>query len=32
MFLLDKLKFTNFDEIYIDSDSDEIRRYCKKNN
>ena len=29
-FLLDKLPETNFDEIYIDSDSDEIKEYCKK--
>ena len=27
-FLLDKLKHTNFDEIYIDTDSDEIKNYC----
>jgi CMP-N-acetylneuraminic acid synthetase len=31
-FLLDKLKYTKFDEIYVDSDSEEIKRYCKKNN
>ncbi len=29
-FLLDKLKFTNFDEIYVDSDSEEIKNYCNK--
>ena len=28
-YLLDKLKFTNFDEIYVDSDSKEIEKYCK---
>ncbi len=28
--LLDKLKKTNFDEIYIDSDSAEIKKYCHK--
>lgn len=28
--LLDKLKKTNFNEIYIDSDSKEIENYCKK--
>jgi len=31
-FILDKLKKTNFDDIYVDSDSEEIRKYCKKNN
>ena len=30
-YLLDKLKKTNFDEIYVDSDSKEIESYCKKN-
>ena len=30
--LLDKIKKTNFDDIYVDSDSEEIRKYCKKNN
>ncbi len=30
-YLLDKLKLTDFDEIYIDSDSPEIEKYCKKN-
>lgn len=30
--LLDKILKCNFDEIYVDSDSDEIYRYCKKNN
>ena len=29
--LLDKLKNTAFDEIYVDSDSEEIQRYCYKN-
>ena len=29
--LLDKLKYCNFDEIYIDSDSDVIKSYAKKN-
>ena len=28
-YLLDKLKKTNFDEIYVDSDSPEIKKYCK---
>lgn len=31
-FLLEKLKKTKFDEIYIDSDSNAIKNYCKKNN
>ena len=31
-YLLDKLKFTNFDEIYVDSDSSEIEKYCRLNN
>ena len=31
-YLLDKLKFTNFDEVYVDSDSSEIEKYCKLNN
>ena len=30
-YLLSKLKKCNFDEIYIDSDSLEIKNYCKKN-
>ena len=30
-YLLEKLKFCNFDEIYIDSDSDLIKNYAKKN-
>lgn len=30
--LLDKLSSTNFNEIYIDSDSDEIKHYCLKKN
>ena len=30
-YLLDKLKKTKFDDIYIDSDSKEIQRYCYKN-
>lgn len=29
-FLLDKLTKSNFDEIYVDSDSNEIESYCKK--
>ena len=29
-FLLDKLKKCNFDEVYVDSDSIEIEKYCKK--
>jgi len=31
-YLLDKLKNSNFDEIFIDSDSDEIKEYSLKNN
>jgi CMP-N-acetylneuraminic acid synthetase len=31
-FLLDKLKKCNFDEVYIDSDSEIIKNYCNKNN
>ena len=31
-YLLDKLKFTNFDEIYVDSDSSEIEKYCRLKN
>ena len=31
-FLLSKLKRCNFDEIFIDSDSPIIEKYCKKNN
>jgi len=31
-YLLDKLKFTNFNEIYVDSDSLEIEKYCRLNN
>ena len=27
---LDKLKKCKFDEVYVDSDSDIIKRYCKK--
>lgn len=30
-FLLDKLKKCNFDEVYIDSDSKELEKYCKNN-
>ena len=29
-YLLDKLKFCKFDEIYVDSDSKEIKNYCIK--
>ena len=29
---MEKLKKCNFDEIYIDSDSKEIKKYCIKNN
>ena len=32
LFLLEKLKYCNFDEIYIDSDSKIIEKYAKKNN
>ena len=31
-YVLSKLKKCNFDEIYVDSDSLEIRNYCKKRN
>jgi CMP-N-acetylneuraminic acid synthetase len=31
-YLLDKLKYTHFDEIYVDSDSKQIEKYCKQNN
>jgi CMP-N-acetylneuraminic acid synthetase len=31
-YLLDKLKYAKFDEIYIDSDSKIIERYCKSKN
>ena len=31
-YLLDKLKFTNFNEIYVDSDSLEIEKYCRLKN
>ena len=31
-FLLEKLKLTDFDEIYVDSDSQELESYCDKNN
>ena len=31
-YLLDKLKLTNFDEIYVDSNSSEIEEYCKLKN
>ena len=31
-YLLDKLDKTNFDEIYIDSDSKEVEKYSKKKN
>jgi len=30
-FFLDKIKKCNFDEIYVDSDSKEIMKYCQKN-
>lgn len=30
-YILDKLKYTHFDKIYIDSDSSEIENYTKKN-
>ena len=29
-FLLNKLKFCNFDEIYVDTDSTKIKKFCKK--
>ena len=31
-YLLDKLKYAKFDEIYVDSDSKIIERYCKSKN
>ena len=31
-YLLEKVKRCDFDEIYVDSDSQEIRNYCEKNN
>lgn len=31
MHLLDKMHQTKFDEIYVDSDSKEIKKYCEKN-
>ena len=31
-FLLETLRHCKFDEIYVDSDSNEIKNYCKKNN
>ena len=30
-YFIDKIKKCNFDEIYVDSDSTEIKRYCEKN-
>jgi N-acylneuraminate cytidylyltransferase len=30
-YTLEKLKYCNFDEFYVDSDSDKVRAYCKKN-
>ena len=29
-YLLDKLNYSNFDEIYVDSDSKVIENYCRK--
>ena len=29
-YLLDKIKKCNFDEVYVDSDSLEVKKYCKK--
>ena len=31
-FLLNKLKFCNFDEIYVDTDSTKIKKFCKSKN
>ena len=31
-YLLNTLKKCNFNEIYVDSDSNEIKKYCRKNN
>ncbi len=31
-YLLDKIKKCNFDDVYVDSDSEIVKRYCKKNN
>ena len=30
-YTLEKLKYCKFDEVYVDSDSDKVRNYCKKN-
>ena len=30
-FLLDKIKKCQFEEVYVDTDSDEIKKYCIKN-
>ena len=30
-YTLEKLKYCKFDEFYVDSDSDKVRAYCKKN-
>ena len=30
-YTLEKLKYCKFDEVYVDSDSDKVRDYCKKN-
>lgn len=31
-FILEKLKKCNFDEVFVDSDSNIIKKYCEKNN
>ena len=31
-YLLNKLTNVHFDEIYVDSDSKNLEKYCKKNN
>ena len=31
-YLLEKLSKCNFDEVYVDSDSPEIKKYCKRMN
>ena len=30
-YTLEKLKYCKFDDVYVDSDSDKVRTYCKKN-
>ena len=30
-YTLEKLKYCKFDEVYVDSDSENVKTYCKKN-